>query len=63
MTDSGAATVVEAAIVTRRSVRAFLPTSVPRALVERIHDDAARAPSGTNMQPWRDHVHTGEAKE
>ncbi|MFL5167995.1 MAG: nitroreductase family protein, partial [Microvirga sp.] len=63
MTDSGAAAVVEAAIATRRSVRAFLPTPVPRALVERILDVAARAPSGTNMQPWRVHVLTGEAKE
>ena len=63
MTDSGAAAVVEAAIATRRSVRAFLPTPVPRALVERILDVAARAPSGTNMQPWRVHVLTGEPKE
>ena len=63
MTDSGAAAVVEAAIATRRSVRAFLPTPVPRALVERILDVAARAPSGTNMQPWRVHVLAGEAKE
>jgi nitroreductase len=54
--------IVEAAIASRRSVRAYLPTSVPRALVERILDVAARAPSGTNMQPWRVRVLAGAAK-
>jgi nitroreductase len=63
VTDSGAAAVVEAAIATRRSVRAFLPTPVPRELIERILGVAARAPSGTNMQPWRVRVLTGEPKE
>lgn len=53
---------VEAAITSRRSVRAFLPTPVPRALVEHLLDVAARAPSGTNMQPWRAYVLTGEPK-
>jgi nitroreductase len=55
--------IVETAIVSRRSVRAFLPTPVPRALVERLLNLAARAPSGTNMQPWRAYVLAGEAKE
>ena len=50
----------EAAIATRRSVRAFLPTPVPRATVERILAVASRAPSGTNTQPWRVYVLTGE---
>src|SRR6185312_4007973 len=53
------ASVVDAAITSRRSVRAFLPTPVPRATVEHILDVAARAPSGTNMQPWRVHVLSG----
>lgn len=52
--------VVEAAITSRRSIRAFLPTPVPRATVERLLDVAARAPSGTNMQPWRAHAMAGE---
>ena len=43
----------EAAIVSRRAVRGFLPTAVDRATVEHLLDVAARAPSGTNMQPWR----------
>jgi nitroreductase len=54
---------VEAAIVSRRSVRAFRPDPVDRALVERLLTVAARAPSGTNMQPWRVYVTTGEARE
>ncbi|WP_198370395.1 nitroreductase family protein [Roseomonas rosulenta] len=49
----------EEAIASRRSIRAFLPTPVPRADVERILDIAARAPSGTNMQPWRGYALTG----
>jgi nitroreductase len=49
----------EEAIASRRSVRAFLPTPVPRAVVGRILDGAARAPSGTNMQPWRGHALAG----
>ena len=54
---------VDDAITSRRSIRAFLPAPVPQALVERILDVAARAPSGTNMQPWRVYVCAGEAKE
>ena len=51
---------VDAAISSRRSIRAFLPTPVARATVEEILDIAARAPSGTNMQPWRIHAMAGE---
>lgn len=47
------------AITSRRSVRAFLPTPVPRATVEDILRVAARAPSGTNVQPWKVYVLTG----
>jgi nitroreductase len=43
----------EAAILSRRSIRGFLPHAVPRETVEHLLDVAARAPSGTNMQPWR----------
>jgi len=53
---------VDAAIGTRRSIRAFLPTELPRALIEDILRVAARAPSGTNTQPWQVHVLTGAAK-
>jgi nitroreductase len=53
---------VDDAITTRRSLRAFLPTAVPRATLEQILAVAARAPSGTNTQPWKVHVVTGAAK-
>jgi len=53
---------VDEAITSRRSVRAFLPTPVPRETMEAILRVAARAPSGTNTQPWKVHVLTGDAK-
>lgn len=54
---------VEDAIITRRSVRAYLPKPVPHELIERILALAARSPSGTNTQPWKVTVLTGSAKE
>jgi nitroreductase len=54
---------VDQAITSRRSVRRFLPTPVPRADIAAILDAAARAPSGTNMQPWRGYVLIGAARE
>ena len=56
------AAAVDAAISSRRSIRAFLPTEVPRVLIEQLLTVAARAPSGTNTQPWQVHVLTGVAK-
>jgi hypothetical protein len=53
----------EAAITSRRSIRAFLPTPVPRPDIERILEVAARAPSGTNTQPWKVHVLTGVLRQ
>ena len=54
--------VVDAAITSRRSLRAFLPTPVPRQTIEEILTVAARAPSGVNTQPWKVTVLTGAAK-
>jgi nitroreductase len=54
---------VDDAIASRRSIRRFLPTPVPASTIEAILDVAARAPSGTNMQPWRGYVVTGAAKD
>jgi nitroreductase len=53
---------VDYAITSRRSLRAFLPTPVPRETIESILAVASRAPSGTNTQPWKVHVVTGETK-
>lgn len=50
-------------IEARRSIRAFLPEPVPRADIERILATAARAPSGTNTQPWHVHVVSGAARD
>ncbi|MCC8393647.1 nitroreductase [Paraburkholderia sp. MMS20-SJTR3] len=58
---ASSADIVDAALTTRRSVRAFLPTPVPRADLEAILEAASRAPSGTNTQPWKVYVLTGEA--
>lgn len=52
---------VEDALLTRRSIRAFLPDQVPQQTIERILESAARAPSGSNIQPWQVTVLRGEA--
>lgn len=51
------------ALRARKSVRAFKSDPVPRDLVEAILEDAARAPSGTNIQPWKVHVVMGAARD
>jgi nitroreductase len=61
MTDAAATRAVEEAITSRHSIRAFLPTPVPRATIEAILAVAARAPSGTNTQPWHVTVLAGAA--
>jgi len=55
--------IVDSVIRGRRSVRGFLPTPVPRETIIEILDLAARAPSGTNTQPWKVTVVTGAKKE
>jgi nitroreductase len=47
----------------RRSVRAFRDEPVPRQLLEKILNDASRAPSAINMQPWEVHVVIGEERK
>ncbi|OUL98474.1 nitroreductase [Variovorax sp. JS1663] len=54
--------IVDAVIRSRRSVRAFLPTAVPRAVVEELLDVARTAPSNSNTQPWFVHVLAGEPR-
>jgi nitroreductase len=51
--------VVDEAITSRRSIRAFLPKPVAKEEIEAILAVASRAPSGTNMQPWKATVLTG----
>jgi nitroreductase len=54
---------VDAAINNRFSARAFLPTPVPRGMLENILALASRAPSGTNTQPWKVYVLQGAKKD
>lgn len=54
---------VDEAITSRRSMRAFLAQPVAREDIEAILEVAARAPSGTNTQPWKVYVVTGAARE
>jgi nitroreductase len=55
-----AAVSVDDAILSRMSVRAFLPRPVEREKIEHILELASRAPSGTNCQPWQVYVLQGE---
>ncbi len=51
------------AMMTRRSIRNFLPDPVPRATIERIVTAALRAPSGHNTQPWKLYAVAGRVRE
>ena len=57
------AAIVDEAIVSRRSVRAYLPDPVNDETIRDILNVAARAPSGTNMQPWKVYVTKGQRKK
>jgi len=54
---------VDDVICSRHSIRAFLPTPVAREDIEAILNVAARAPSGSNTQPWRVYVLTGATRD
>lgn len=54
---------VEDAIRGRQSIRAFLDTPVPRELIARILETSARAPSGSNIQPWKVIVVSGAVRD
>ncbi|USX15754.1 nitroreductase [Oxalobacteraceae bacterium OTU3CAMAD1] len=53
---------VDAAITSRRSIRAYTPQAVAREDILQILQVAGRAPSGTNTQPWKVYVLEGERK-
>jgi nitroreductase len=54
---------VDEAVRTRMSVRAFTQQAVTNEVLLDILDLAARAPSGTNTQPWRVYVMRGASRE
>ena len=54
---------IKNAIISRRSVRKFLSKGINKDIIEDILNVSARAPSGTNIQPWNVHVLTGSARD
>jgi nitroreductase len=61
--DADAIRLTDCVLRTRRSVRAYLPDPVPRALLEDILDVAGGAPSNSNTRPGRVHVLAGGPKD
>ncbi len=59
---STVSSVVDAVVRSRRTVRAFRPTPVPKSEVAAILNLARCAPSNSNTQPWSVHVLEGEPK-
>jgi nitroreductase len=51
------------AITGRQSIRAYLDRHVPRDVLERVLTTAGRAPSGSNIQPWKVYVLEGAVKD
>lgn len=45
----------------RASIRSFAPKRPDRVTIEGVLKNACRAPSMTNIQPWRVHVFAGDA--
>jgi nitroreductase len=60
--DEAVRSIVDEAITTRKSVRAFLQTPVERITVEELLAVASRSPSGSNIQPWKVRVVAGDVK-
>lgn len=50
------------AMASRFSARAFIDTPIPRETVYNILDLARQCPSGSNIQPWKVHVVTGDVR-
>jgi nitroreductase len=57
---SGRAMTYDDVVLSRRSIRGYLPKPVSRALIEEVLALAMRAPSSMNTQPWHFHVVTGD---
>jgi nitroreductase len=63
MTKQDVSEIVDDVIRTRKSVRSFLPTPIPHQTVLDMIEVAGRAPSGSNIQPWKVYVLEGAAKK
>ncbi len=55
-------TIVDDAILSRRSIRAFTAQPVAREVVADLLAVTSRAPSGTNTQPWKVYVLQGASR-
>lgn len=62
MTTQDQTAIVDSVITARHSVRAFLDTPVDTQTIKDILTVASRAPSGTNTQPWKVYVVTGDTR-
>ena len=47
----------------RKSVRDFLPDTVPQEVLEKVLQSAQLTPSNANTHPWMVHIGSGNAKE
>ena len=47
-------------VLSRRSIRGYLPKPVPKALIKEVLEIAMRAPTSLNTQPWNFYVVAGE---
>jgi nitroreductase len=56
-------TLVDAAITSRMSVRAFTSQPVARQTLTDVLQVASRAPSGTNTQPWKVYILQGASRD
>jgi nitroreductase len=59
----GQIAVVEAAITSRMSARAFTSQQVKHPVLAHLLEVASRAPSGTNTQPWKVYVLRGASRD
>lgn len=51
---------VEKAVLKRKSVRDFLKSPVSNEILQELLKNAARAPNGGNLQPWKIYILNGE---
>ena len=47
----------------RKSIRQFKPTPIPKDVIERVLEGATHAPSGKNLQNWRFYVLQGKMRD
>lgn len=52
-----------ALVRSRRSIRSFLPAPLSQETLLSVLEDARRAPSNSNIQPWLIHIVSGETRD